>query len=385
MEYDNSKRLIIRAENELNVIASCEKALDVFKKKPKDYPAETPLSVTLRKTLISKKLYQKNVNREKHYAAITRWLFTQKLYDLSNSDPILSTTDISDIGFAIYMKDRKLAEQIERKMKTERDEVREIIAESKNNDYRLEVVHNTSGITFYLNTAQGLHVETISMVQLEKLRKLYNENLGEKKKDFQEFYEHVYMCVTTYNTLLSEGYQGALPPKVFLTLQTYLEVNTELFASPLNVTLLHYLSAFPSIDGCFGSNGSFFDHHDEIFAKGGSFECNPPFTEEHIYCAAKIIDSAFTKYTNPLSVVLVLPAWEDSAGFRILFESKHKRLFLSLRRFMHFFITKGAKHPISDRLSQAHSHLLVLQNAAGAEKWPVTKDFVRDVLQAFRE
>lgn len=386
MNFGNEPWMLARAENEANIIKTCQLALDNFKEKAKEYPIETPVTAAIRKLLIQKKLYKKNVVGEKYYPAITRWLFTQKLYDPTNDDPILSKSNVSDIGFSIYVKDRNRSSKIEKKIKTERNEILETLQSVKNVKYTLETNDNGRGKTILtIVTSYGeCYTESITTKQLEKMRRLYNQHLQEDKKEIQVYFERLYICIATYNSLLSEGYQGAIPPSVFKVLEKYLEVDTELFASPLNATLSNFYTAFPSTDKYFGSKGSFFDEYENIFSAGGSFECNPPFTEEHIYCIAKIVDKMLTNHNVPLSVTLILPAWEDCAGFRVLFNTKHKRLFLSLRRFMHIYVTKNSKQVNEPRLSQAYSYIFVLQNKEGADKWPVTKDFVRDILRSFR-
>ena len=52
--------------------------------------------------------------------------------------------------------------------------------------------------------------------------------------------------------------QAAAGPPVFKLLRDRLAVGFECFASPLNATFARFGSAFPDVDGPFGSAGSFF-------------------------------------------------------------------------------------------------------------------------------
>uniref|UniRef100_A0A8C5R6I7 mRNA (2'-O-methyladenosine-N(6)-)-methyltransferase n=1 Tax=Leptobrachium leishanense TaxID=445787 RepID=A0A8C5R6I7_9ANUR len=72
------------------------------------------------------------------------------------------------------------------------------------------------------------------------------------------------------------GLQGALPIQVFQALHKHFGVTSECFASPLNCYFKQYCSAFPDTDGYFGSRGPFLS----FFPASGSFEANPPFSEE---------------------------------------------------------------------------------------------------------
>lgn len=51
------------------------------------------------------------------------------------------------------------------------------------------------------------------------------------------------------------GLQGALPVSVFEALNRQFGVSFECFASPLNCYFKQFSSAFPDIDGFFGSRG----------------------------------------------------------------------------------------------------------------------------------
>ena len=72
------------------------------------------------------------------------------------------------------------------------------------------------------------------------------------------------------------GLHAALPAPTFRLLAEKFNVTFECFASPLNCFYKQFCSAFPDVDCYFGSRGSFFDFK----PKSGSFQANPPFSEE---------------------------------------------------------------------------------------------------------
>lgn len=377
----------IRQKNKVDFLQYINHFYNVSERKKQQLSLETPVTVTIRKKKIFERLYMKQPQDPKFFAAITRWLFTRKILDVEQKDPILSTGDIPDLGFLIYMKKEKSGIDLEKCLREESSKIISEIEKYRGFEGEIDVVNGPEYAYMNLTSEYVNSNEAILISQLEKLRGLYNSSLSkDTKKNYRDYFHSVYMYVTTYSSLKSEGYQGSISLSVFNVLERHLGVTTELFASPLNSTLSNFCSGFPFIDQKFGSLGSFFDVYEQLFSKGGSFECNPPFTEEHILYTAKIIDSSLSKYHQvPLSVVLILPSWEDTAGFPILFNSHHKRLFLSLRRNMHYYVEKNSRNEQRYRLSSANSHIFVLQNQLGADSWPITNDFVVDILWAFRQ
>ena len=69
---------------------------------------------------------------------------------------------------------------------------------------------------------------------------------------------------------------SAAPRQAMTKMHEHLGVSMEMFASPFNCHFDQYCSAFVDTDSFFGSLGSFFDYP----LPPGSYELNPPFTEE---------------------------------------------------------------------------------------------------------
>jgi phosphorylated CTD-interacting factor 1 len=72
------------------------------------------------------------------------------------------------------------------------------------------------------------------------------------------FHARLFALLLRYKSLQGHGFQAAIGPPVFRLLRRALGVGYECFASPLNASFSGCASAFPDVDGPFGSSGSFF-------------------------------------------------------------------------------------------------------------------------------
>jgi len=121
----------------------------------------------------------------------------------------------------------------------------------------------------------------------------------------------------------------------------------------------------------------------------GSFEANPPFQEEHMLLMALRFHQALLRSQEPLSFLVIVPGWTDAASFNLLRDSSFNRFspekYLKLQRHQHAY-TDGAQHrtPNLLRISAADSFVFLLQNDAGAVKWPVPLNFPDRLARAFR-
>jgi phosphorylated CTD-interacting factor 1 len=180
------------------------------------------------------------------------------------------------------------------------------------------------------------------------------------------------------------GYQAALGETAFDVLKKRLGVGCEAFASPLNCRYGRFCSAFPDVDGAFGSLGSFF----EFKPQRGSFEMNPPFVPETLLKAAEhaetLLDAA-EEAGGRLSFVVVVPAWRDTQMWTALEGSKHVRGDILVVPAAEHGFCDGAQHcrPPAERhrVSSYDTGVFFLQTTNGARRWPVT-DEVRAELKA---
>eukprot|EP00958_Prasinococcus_capsulatus_P018463 scaffold2157_cov376-Prasinococcus_capsulatus_cf.AAC.19 len=135
------------------------------------------------------------------------------------------------------------------------------------------------------------------------------------------FKRHLWCLLARYEGLRGHGYQAALPGKAFDVLLDELDVSGECFASPLNTRYCGFCSAFPDVDGFFGSQGSFFN----FAPSSGSFEVNPPFVPELMLYAVEHMEHLLRQAVGALSFVVIVPQWKSVPAWKRLQHSKWKR------------------------------------------------------------
>jgi len=176
-----------------------------------------------------------------------------------------------------------------------------------------------------------------SEAHFSKLRLMYDATQMEKadggaNRD-KNFHASVY-CVLARILALQGGHekaggnQAACPPAVFSCLRSEIGLDAELFASPLNTTILAenegvrptFCSAAGDVDAAFGSVGSCF----ACRPRRGCFFVNPPFVEDvAAACVAHLMSrlKAAQARGAPLTFVVVLPRWPESAAWQALASS----------------------------------------------------------------
>jgi hypothetical protein len=192
-----------------------------------------------------------------------------------------------------------------------------------------------------------------------------------------------------YNTLYSPGYQATLPSTVFSILNSHLKVEHEIFASPFNVTLNKYTSAYNDTDYHFGSKGNFFEKYETLLKKGGSFEVNPPFIEEHMIMTSIIINYTLKTVKNGLSFIVIIPTWIDSLAYKLLYESEYNILEnkeILLDRLNHYYINGGNYEMGKVFIKEANNNtsVFILQNEAGKKDYEISPDFITEFTKNFQ-
>ncbi|XP_063816546.1 mRNA (2'-O-methyladenosine-N(6)-)-methyltransferase isoform X4 [Pseudophryne corroboree] len=137
------------------------------------------------------------------------------------------------------------------------------------------------------------------------------------------------------------GLQGALPVHVLQALHRIFGVTSECFASPLNCYFKQYCSAFADTDGYFGSRGPCLS----FFPVSGSFEANPPFSEELMDAMVTHFENLLDSSDQPLSFIVFIPEWRDppTPALTRMEESRFKRHQLVLPAFQHEY-RSGSQH-----------------------------------------
>jgi hypothetical protein len=219
-----------------------------------------------------------------------------------------------------------------------------------------------------------------------------------------QFLRSVYCLLARYEALKGAGYQCAIPGVAFDAAATKCGLGTtiECFASPLNCRYRRYCSAFVDVESKFGSYGSFFDDH-AFFPLEGSFESNPPFVPETMTAMGEKIEKILNNPSaGSLSFLIVVPAWGAGIAFCDALEaSRHMRAMARVPAAEHAYCD-GAQHTrppppshhpyhknnidekgggrarnSSDaelRPSSWDTAVILLQNEAGAAKWPVSTE-----------
>lgn len=201
---------------------------------------------------------------------------------------------------------------------------------------------------------------------------------------------HQYHSGLCFSNRKELNFHSAVPPTTLKVLQENFKIEAELFASPLNCKLidggseLYYCSLFPKTDKYFGSFGSFWDF-DPIY--GGSFQCNPPFTEEIIYFMALRLIHLLEHKTAPLLFIVFVPNWvtPPTPGLELLDKTPWLTKFFIAKKGKHSYIGGNQHFNQTTTYTACHdTKVYFLQNQQGAERWPITKDDLTKVKLAMR-
>ncbi|WIA19184.1 hypothetical protein OEZ85_003829 [Tetradesmus obliquus] len=194
---------------------------------------------------------------------------------------------------------------------------------------------------------------------------------GEGNTERTALHQRLFALLLRYKSIQGHGFQAAAGPPVFELLRQKLAVGFECFASPLNAHFNKFGSAFPDVDGPFGSAGSFF----RMQLKHGSYEANPPFvpalltaTAQHVLALLQQAEAA----GGALSFCVLVPGWTEVAGWGLMNSSSFLQRSLVVAAADHGYCD-GASHQRCDlyRQSPYDSAILFLQTTAAAAKWPV--------------
>ena len=134
--------------------------------------------------------------------------------------------------------------------------------------------------------------------------------------------EKALAVVLRYEAVVSAGQQWGLPQAHVDALYADFGVRNEAFASPLNSRLLgkpgaRFCSLFPDTDAPYGSAGDFFAIAPENL--DGNWVVNPPFVEDLLARAARHVAAALSSKRKQ-TFFFIMPAWKDSAAYRVLSE-----------------------------------------------------------------
>jgi len=256
----------------------------------------------------------------------------------------------------------------------------------------------------------GEDVLRISGMHVRKLRCLYEVHHPRLKDEVtweETFQRRLYAMLRRYVTFIGldpseEGSRGgnmhaAAPESVFAWLRREMSVRCEVFASPLNCYFSQFYSAFPDVDAPFGSQGSFFDVQ---ALPEGSYEVGPPYTEEVMDLMARKLLVFLRSTEHALSFVIFVPDWGDDCTALGMMGGKDFEPYRQCRHGGAYVLAKGREHQyisgvqfFADSGADASrryyvvphgTRVYVLQNRAGAVKWPFTKEREQELLERLR-
>uniref|UniRef100_A0A7N8Y0L4 mRNA (2'-O-methyladenosine-N(6)-)-methyltransferase n=1 Tax=Mastacembelus armatus TaxID=205130 RepID=A0A7N8Y0L4_9TELE len=223
-----------------------------------------------------------------------------------------------------------------------------------------------------------------------KLELLYRYSCIDDPR-FEKFLSRVWCLLKRYQVMFGSnanegtGLQGALPVSVFEALNRQFGVSFECFASPLNCYFKQFCSAFPDIDGFFGSRGPFLS----FCPVSGSFEANPPFCEELMDAMVTHFEELLEQSSEPLSFIVFVPEWRDpvTPALTRMEASRFLRHQLSVPAYEHEY-RSGSQHICKrDEMYYRAVHgtaVLFLQNDAGFAKWSPTPERLAELTAAYR-
>lgn len=174
----------------------------------------------------------------------------------------------------------------------------------------------------------------------------------------REFEYRLWKMLCNYHLLDGAGFQWGLSPNAFQTLQSELDIKTELFASPINSSLPRYFSMFRE-DQHFGSLGNLFHSGSAQFAEG-CYQVNPPFLEIVFSSAAQLMIrslAAAKEAGRQLAFVYFMPNWSDCPAYDLLNTSEFKRDQCLIPKFKHYYYDSSRKSAIKVNFD---THMMLL-------------------------
>lgn len=233
-------------------------------------------------------------------------------------------------------------------------------------------------------------VVRVNSLYFQKLEQLYRWNCTDDRK-FDNFLTRVWCMLKRYQTFFGSspneghGTQGALPVSVLESLNKHFGVTFECFASPLNSYFRQYCSAFPDTDSFFGSRGPILNFH----PISGSFEANPPYSEELMEATVDHFEKILSESLEPLSFIIFIPEWRDPVPVALakLEASRFKRKQVLIPAFEHEY-RHGFQHICPRQETNVRSvhgtQMIFLQNDTGFARWGPTPERLDAVIEAYK-
>jgi len=276
---------------------------------------------------------------------------TFKKNKVKNDDPLFITEKVSELEEQLYIDLQTYNRQRKFKKQFNKDELKEISLEIetaywdmmeeyskkvkedikklddiKDFDNDIEVKYNTNDkgttclyYTTKLGALNGITDDYISLKDNKITMNYYGYKAYGTSKYLAEPKNRVYLFASYFrykyfyidNQSLAYDYEHNNVGKEYKKHEV-----TECFSTPFNRYFDHFCSAFPDIDGHFGSLGSYFDRMRE--ASKDKFEfptqrlaINPPFVMNLMDLALDLALATFKKKKNSYKMSFILPSWDQ--------------------------------------------------------------------------
>ena len=196
-----------------------------------------------------------------------------------------------------------------------------------------------------------------------------NDRASNEPTGYVAFHARLFAVLLRYKAIHGYGFQASVGPEVFNTLRASVGAEFECFASPLNAFHGRYHSAFPDVDGPFGSCGDFFKNSKSI--RRGCYQVNPPFVGSVMDAMYDVIHTALDAADasqSPLTFVVFVPGWTDTPAWAKLQKCEHLRNHFVVAATDHGYCD-GAAHQRKNtyRTSVYDTGVFVLQSKRAVE------------------
>jgi len=213
--------------------------------------------------------------------------------------------------------------------------------------------------------------------------------------DSTKMHSRMFVLIRAYDLLCintkTYGMQGTVLPTAMKVMKEEFEVQGECYASPMNRCNFEpwqFCSALHYVDKWFGSEGSFYHFR----PKTGSFECNPPFTNDTVDHMMSHIIELLKSSEQPLSIIVVIPTnqWDHVCNwFKQVGGVPFAKKVVALAMHDHEYLTGNwynSAEVTKDETWHApmSTTLIWMQNDAGHAKWLPTPEKIAKLISAFR-
>lgn len=320
---------------------------------------------------------------------IYRWIMTQRLIDTKSTDPLIPTIKDINIGLDFWLRQHNISQDIINKIHFEFNNFCENVVNNIN------IIENDLPMASRITIKSKNHNKSIQYAEFKPLfidnkrySILFNSYKNDDKiatNDPDGFKLALWKLLVRYEPIMTPGYHAAIPENVFDVLKEELGTKCELYASPMNNYLNRYCSMFPDTDSIFGSIGNLLTKEilSTLFIDGGSFEVNPPFTEEHLSLTTMILLKLLKTIKKPLTFVIIYPKWDDLWVYDEFIGSKYNKLLNKVITF------ESGKHIYSKvnnyRINQYQvaKHISVMFVLSNDANLVISNNFVEKVKQHF--